>query len=408
MAASSSPQVQQWLQEGIAAAKRGDKARARELLVQVTEVDDYNEQAWLWLSGVVESDEEREICLENVLTINPQNAFAQRGLALLRQQPTATPPPPEPLPRPEEPSPPPFFKPRSATPPSPVVEPKLEEAGGFLSTRSAEEPKGATTRKWGDRPGFRLESVTGKRELPPEPTDEDILEGRVAAVTETVTAKEAEKKPKKRRRKKRRRKPWALPRWLKRVFAALVLVGAIVGGMASLKLGPFTPEGRGYASLMRPLLDEYDAWLSGPYKNLDNMLRAPCGPEAFSYWPEGQAWTIYDALIICSHQPATDCAALQTFCGGDLETMLGQIDQSAQKTLDEIESLLASIDEIEQPEDIPQAHTFLLMCVEERITELKQVRAMARGEVVGWLGQSAVCHMFPDAEQQLRQYLDNQ
>ncbi len=410
MANSSSPQVEQWLKEGVAAAKRGDKARARDLLVQVTEVDEYNEQAWLWLSGVVESDQEREICLENVLTINPDNSFAQQGLDLLRQQSSSPPPAPDPLPRPQGPPPPAPSKPRSSTPPSPVVEPDLEErlGGGFLTPRVEEEAKSSTTRKWGDRPRFRLESVTGKRAPPPEPSDEDVLEGRVSATATPAEPEEQEPEKKKRRRKKRRRQPWSAPRWLKPLFAVVIVVGAIVGALFLLKIGPFTPPGRGYAVEMRPLLDEYDAWLNGPYKRLQQTLRAPCGPDAFGYWAEGQAWTRYDTLVICSHRDPTDCEALQTFCGGDLEAEMAQVEQSADQALTELRSILDDIDAIEQLGDAPQAHQLWLACAQERLAELERVSAMAQGEEVDWLGESAICQMFPQAKEQLRQYLDDQ
>lgn len=71
------------LQEGIRAAKAGDRETARTLLLRVVTEEEENEQAWLWLSGVMETWEERRICLENVLTLNPDNEVAQRGLAKL-------------------------------------------------------------------------------------------------------------------------------------------------------------------------------------------------------------------------------------------------------------------------------------------------------------------------------------
>lgn len=71
------------LDEGIQAAKVGDRERARRLLLSVVEADEENEQGWLWLSGVMEKWDERRICLENVLTLNPDNAVAQQGLAKL-------------------------------------------------------------------------------------------------------------------------------------------------------------------------------------------------------------------------------------------------------------------------------------------------------------------------------------
>ncbi len=74
------------LRRGIAAAKAGHKEEARRLLMQVVELEEKNEQAWLWLSGVVETAEDRRICLENVLALNPDNAHAQAGLAYLDLQ----------------------------------------------------------------------------------------------------------------------------------------------------------------------------------------------------------------------------------------------------------------------------------------------------------------------------------
>lgn len=75
------------LEQAISAAKAGRKEEARRLLEAVLDADDRNEQAWLWMSDVVDSDEERVICLENVLTINPHNEPARRGLVALGADP---------------------------------------------------------------------------------------------------------------------------------------------------------------------------------------------------------------------------------------------------------------------------------------------------------------------------------
>ena len=83
----STYQIEASLKAGITAAKAGRWEQARELLLQVVEVDEQNEQAWLWLSGVVPGDEDRRVCLENVLTINPDNELAQKGLARLGVSP---------------------------------------------------------------------------------------------------------------------------------------------------------------------------------------------------------------------------------------------------------------------------------------------------------------------------------
>jgi hypothetical protein len=74
------------VREGITAYRAGRKDEARALLMRAVEIDEQNEQAWLWLSAVVESVEEQKICLENVLAINPGNERAKQGLTMLEQK----------------------------------------------------------------------------------------------------------------------------------------------------------------------------------------------------------------------------------------------------------------------------------------------------------------------------------
>jgi hypothetical protein len=76
--------------EAIRANKKND---ARALLEKVLDLDEYNEQAWIWLSAVVESNEEKRTCLENVLTINPNNEQAKKGLKQLTVEASAPPAP---------------------------------------------------------------------------------------------------------------------------------------------------------------------------------------------------------------------------------------------------------------------------------------------------------------------------
>jgi tetratricopeptide (TPR) repeat protein len=98
-------QVAELLQAGIAAAKAGQTQEARHVLLRATELDERNEQAWLWLSGVVESIEDRRICLENVLAINPKNSYARAGLTWLDQQAPVPPATQERCPRCQSPVP---------------------------------------------------------------------------------------------------------------------------------------------------------------------------------------------------------------------------------------------------------------------------------------------------------------
>lgn len=58
-----------------------NKAKARELLEKAISLDERHENAWILMSTVVESLEDKQICLENVLAINPNNQRAQQGLA---------------------------------------------------------------------------------------------------------------------------------------------------------------------------------------------------------------------------------------------------------------------------------------------------------------------------------------
>jgi hypothetical protein len=84
-----SSNVEALLRDGISASKAGRKAEARDLLLRVVELDEQNEMAWLWLSGVVEGIDDQITCLENVLAINPNNDKAAKGLEMLRRKSSA-------------------------------------------------------------------------------------------------------------------------------------------------------------------------------------------------------------------------------------------------------------------------------------------------------------------------------
>jgi tetratricopeptide (TPR) repeat protein len=79
-------EAQRLLAEGIAAFHAGQREQARALFMRLVELDERDELAWLWLGEVVGDPEEREICLENALTINPENAAARRSLEDLRRR----------------------------------------------------------------------------------------------------------------------------------------------------------------------------------------------------------------------------------------------------------------------------------------------------------------------------------
>lgn len=74
------------LELGIAAARAGNRQEARMYLEAATFAKPDNEQAFLWLSFVLDDRKLAMRCLERVLSINPQNEQAKRGLTWLQSQ----------------------------------------------------------------------------------------------------------------------------------------------------------------------------------------------------------------------------------------------------------------------------------------------------------------------------------
>ncbi len=76
----------QLFKAGKEAAKRGDRARAHKLFRRAVEIDPYHEQVWLWLASVVDTDDDRRVCFENVLALNPSHPTARQQLAALAEK----------------------------------------------------------------------------------------------------------------------------------------------------------------------------------------------------------------------------------------------------------------------------------------------------------------------------------
>lgn len=77
------PDVQRLLDEGVAAARAGNKDFARQLFEEVVTQDEGNESGWYYLAVVIEDPAIRIECLQMVLTINPENERARTALAKL-------------------------------------------------------------------------------------------------------------------------------------------------------------------------------------------------------------------------------------------------------------------------------------------------------------------------------------
>jgi hypothetical protein len=350
----TSYQVAQWLRQGIAAAKAGDVERATELLMKVVDVDELNEQAWLWLSSVVESDADREACLENVLAINPDNKLAIKGLVHVRNRMAESAL---------------AFEPKPEPPPQPEPKPPL--------------------------PGAKEPERSHVADAPLEPSD--------TWPSTTVDRADWAQVTKRRRRFLRKRR---LAQDLVRRVAILVLLflgllAAAVAVMAILQVGLFDPTRREYERAMRPLLTEYDVWWDGPQGALFDELNSRCGPGA-------DGWSNRDVLLTCSTHPTVDCGRLVAHCGADVEAMRERVDALSRDVQMTGRTLLASFDGISPPDDIVLAHSRFLSCLESQVADADRVGRLARGEPAADSDHVPACQMFSSAEAEVQAYVGSQ
>ena len=78
--------VNELVRRGVEAARVGRRTEAREILLHVVDQDPRNEMAWAWLTGLVDSLEDKIVACENVLTINPGNEKVKAYLGMLLRQ----------------------------------------------------------------------------------------------------------------------------------------------------------------------------------------------------------------------------------------------------------------------------------------------------------------------------------
>lgn len=67
------------------ALRMGDRRTAKEILMKLVRGDQKNPDYWLYLSGVMDSNEEKISCFQNVLKLDPENEVAKRGMRSLGQ-----------------------------------------------------------------------------------------------------------------------------------------------------------------------------------------------------------------------------------------------------------------------------------------------------------------------------------
>ena len=93
--------AQELVRHGREALMAGERARARQLLLQATDYDRDNSDAWLWLTATTDDPAEQKKYLEWAVAADPGNTAARRGLGILTGQlkvEDLTPPDQEPAP----------------------------------------------------------------------------------------------------------------------------------------------------------------------------------------------------------------------------------------------------------------------------------------------------------------------
>ena len=85
-AAGPDDEVKNLLLQGFRAAKENRREEAYQLFCDVVARDPNSEYGWLYRAATTDSRSEAYVCLEKVLSINPRNTKAQRGLERIREQ----------------------------------------------------------------------------------------------------------------------------------------------------------------------------------------------------------------------------------------------------------------------------------------------------------------------------------
>lgn len=81
-------QVNNLLVQGFQAAKDGRRSEAYDLFCEVVRLDPTNEYGWLYRAATTDDMAEAYVCLQRVLSINPDNQKAQRGVERIRARMT--------------------------------------------------------------------------------------------------------------------------------------------------------------------------------------------------------------------------------------------------------------------------------------------------------------------------------
>ena len=75
-----SERFEELFQAGRSAFAMGNLQQAHDFWKEAARLSPFNEQVWLALLDVIDTDEDRRVCLQNILQINPMNVQARRML----------------------------------------------------------------------------------------------------------------------------------------------------------------------------------------------------------------------------------------------------------------------------------------------------------------------------------------
>lgn len=78
--------VARLIEQGQAAAQRGNTEQARNYLQAAVDLEPNNAMAWLWFAGVLEDLEDQKYALKQVLDLEPDNLRAEQGLEYVEEQ----------------------------------------------------------------------------------------------------------------------------------------------------------------------------------------------------------------------------------------------------------------------------------------------------------------------------------
>jgi tetratricopeptide (TPR) repeat protein len=77
-------QIVQWIKQGISAIQAGNAIKGVENLAKAVEADENQLEAWWWLGQVSDSPEDKIVCYENVIALDPEHSGAQLALKALK------------------------------------------------------------------------------------------------------------------------------------------------------------------------------------------------------------------------------------------------------------------------------------------------------------------------------------